>query len=994
MIGCSLRANRFRTLARLVGSLLLLLPLSLTSIERSQGADAPVVAQWSDEASWSDWQALSQCTLSASGEGLAVESTGDDPHFEAKVSLPEGWNHLVIETTVAGAVRGQLFYATTAAGYSEQTSVRFEARGGRNASRQRIDLFLRSDAPITSLRLDPLDRPGKMLIHTIRVTQEEPPVQEATSVDKIRIADGFKIERIYNVPITEQGSWVSLTSDEKNRLIASDQYGKLYRITPPAIGSDEAPVVELIDVNLGMCQGLLCAFDSLYAVVNGDAGQGAGLYRVRDTNGDDMYDEVTLLRKIEGGGEHGPHAVILSPDGKSLFVCGGNHTKIPNPERSRVPRNWDEDQLIPSMPDAGGHAVGIRAPGGWICQTDPEGKEWELYASGFRNEYDIAFSLEGELFTYDADMEWDVGSPWYRPTRVNHVTSGAEYGWRTGTAKWPAFYPDSLGSVVDIGPGSPTGIVFGTGAKFPQAYQRSLFISDWSYGIIYAVHMEADGSTYRGTAERFVSAPALQVTDMVVGPNDGALYFAIGGRRTQSGLYRVTYVGSDSTDPAAPLALTELQQERRRLETLHTTPDPSAVSIAWSYLDHEDRTMRYAARIALEHQDVARWRDHLSTPITPQNAIQASIALARCGEPADQARVLAALGQFEAAGLSKSDQLDMMRAYGLAAIRLGGATEELRAAVIGQFDSLYPSNDATLNRELCRLLVAVEAPSVVARTLELLAAAPTQEEQIHYAYCLRVLGGGATLEEREAYFGWFNRAAALRGGNSFSGFIANIRKEAIERLSEEDRTAIKPVLDALPQNVDALAELRARALVQDWEVADLFSTDESVFENRDIENGRRVFATAQCYKCHRFQGEGGLVGPDLTAAGRRFNQQNLLEALIEPSKVVSDQYQATLFVMDDGQQIAGRVINLNGENYLVQQDMMNPGALTPVNSKFVEEMAPSPVSMMPDGLLDTFTRDEVYDLIAFIRSATDEELAAPGEADATKSSPHGDSKKN
>ena len=150
------------------------------------------------------------------------------------------------------------------------------------------------------------------------------------------------------------------------------------------------------------------------------------------------------------------------------------------------------------MWDAGGHAVGIMAPGGWICRTDPEGKAWELVSSGFRNEYDIAFSPEGELFTYDADMEWDVGTPWYRPTRVNHVTSGSEFGWRSGTGKWPDFYPDSLSSVVDIGPGSPTGIVFGTGAAFPEKYQRALFISDWSYGIIYAVHMKEEGGSFVG----------------------------------------------------------------------------------------------------------------------------------------------------------------------------------------------------------------------------------------------------------------------------------------------------------------------------------------------------------------------------------------------------------------------------------------------------------------------------------------------------------------
>ncbi|MEZ6107132.1 MAG: c-type cytochrome [Pirellulaceae bacterium] len=943
--------------------------------------DAPLTAQWDDAASLEQWRPVSQCTVESGADGLTIQSTGRDPHLETNVDLPAGWSHLVVEATVQGAVRGQVFFAN-GAGYDEKRSSRFEVRGGRQASRQTFDVYWRSDAPVTALRLDPLDRPGTMLVHRMTVLQEEPPVQEATPVEKIRLADGFKIERIYNVPGTEQGSWVSLTTDERNRLIASDQYGKLYRITPPPIGSGESATVELINVDLGMCQGLLCAFDSLYAVVNGNAGQGAGLYRLRDTNGDDQYDEVTLLRSIEGGGEHGPHAVILSPDGQGLFVCGGNHTKIPNPERSRVPRNWDEDQLLPSMPDAGGHAVGIRAPGGWICKTDPDGKSWELYASGFRNEYDIAFSLEGELFTYDADMEWDVGAPWYRPTRVNHVTSGAEFGWRTGTAKWPAFYPDSLGSIVDIGPGSPTGIVFGTGAKFPEAYQRALFIADWSYGIIYSVHMEPDGATYRATAERFCSAPALQVTDLVVGPQDGALYFAIGGRRTQSGLYRVTYVGDESTAPVEPLALTELQRVRRRLETLHGNNDPSAVATAWGYLGHEDRTLRFTARVALEHQPVDAWRDKLSGATNPRTAIAATIALARCGTPDDQALAIETLNKVDVSSLSESDQLDLMRAYGVVAIRLGGVTEALRDGVIATFDGMYPASDATRNRELCRLLVAVDAPGVASRTLDLLQVAPTQEEQIHYAYCLRVLGGGSNQAEREAYFAWFNRAAALRGGHSFGGFLANIRKEAIDRLSPPDREALRDVIEALPQPVDALAELRARPVVQDWEVGDLFSVDESVYENRDIENGRRVFATAQCFKCHRFEGEGGLVGPDLTASGRRFNQQNLLEALVEPSKVVSDQYQATLFVMDDGQQIAGRVINLNGDNFMVQQDMMNPGDLTSINSKFIEEMTPSAVSMMPDGLLDTFSRDEIHDLIAFLRSASsdtdDKDAVEPG----------------
>ncbi len=74
---------------------------------------------------------------------------------------------------------------------------------------------------------------------------------------------------------------------------------------------------------------MLWAFDSLYVVVNTGGKFASGLYRVRDTNGDDVLDKVEQLRKLEGNGEHGPHAVVLAPDGKSLYVVAGNGTKVP-----------------------------------------------------------------------------------------------------------------------------------------------------------------------------------------------------------------------------------------------------------------------------------------------------------------------------------------------------------------------------------------------------------------------------------------------------------------------------------------------------------------------------------------------------------------------------------------------------------------------------------------------------------------------------------------
>ena len=130
-------------------------------------------------------------------------------------------------------------------------------------------------------------------------------------------------------------------------------------------------------------------------------------------------------------------------------------------------------------------------------------------SSGYRNSYDIAFNSEGELFAYDSDMEWDMGMPWYRPTRAVHATSGSDFGWRSGTGKWPTYYVDSLPPMVNIGPGSPVGVTFGYGAKFPAKYQKALFLCDWTFGTIYALHLEPHGVDLQGREDRVLVAHAV-----------------------------------------------------------------------------------------------------------------------------------------------------------------------------------------------------------------------------------------------------------------------------------------------------------------------------------------------------------------------------------------------------------------------------------------------------------------------------------------------------
>ena len=91
-------------------------------------------------------------------------------------------------------------------------------------------------------------------------------------------------------------------------------------------------------------------------------------------------------------------------------------------------------------------------------------------------------------------------------------------------------------------------MTFGYGAKFPAKYQDALYALDWSWGKLYAVHLKPDGSSYTATKEEFVTGAPLPITDAIIHPGDGAMYFTIGGRRVQSGLYRVTYVGDESTE--------------------------------------------------------------------------------------------------------------------------------------------------------------------------------------------------------------------------------------------------------------------------------------------------------------------------------------------------------------------------------------------------------------------------------------------------------------
>jgi putative heme-binding domain-containing protein len=815
---------------------------------------------------------------------------------------------------------------------------------------------------------------------------------KATPIDRIKATEGFKVELLYSVPGDSHGSWVNLCTDNKGRLLVSDQFGGLYRITPPPSGKTLSSTdVQPVPADIRAVNGMVWAFDALYVGVNDyEKKVPSGLYRVTDSDGDDQLDKVEMLREMEAKGDHGVHAVVPSPDGESLFLITGNNTTPTDlAETSQVRQVWGEDHLLPSMPDGRGHNRGRLAPGGIIYKVDPEGKTFEAYASGFRNIFDAAFNHDGELFTYDADMEYDFNTPWYRPTRICQVVSGAEYGWRNGAGKRPTFYADNLPPVLDIGPGSPTGMTFGYGAKFPAKYQNALYALDWSWGKLYAVHLKPDGSTYTATKEEFVTGAPLPITDAIIHPGDGAMYFTIGGRKVQSGLYRVTYVGDESTEKAPVIVQKNgASQIRRELEEFHGQQNPDAIKVAWPHLSNDDRFIRFAARTAIEHQPVETWSERALTETDSKKQVEALLALARVSgvcpqhqtdstpsiDTAMRDKLLTAVLAIDLSTLDATSQLTLQRTLQIILSRFERPDEATVQKLTAAIDPLFPTESSDLNWLLCETLAWLQSPTLAAKAMALIKSAPTQEEQVQYARSIRMLKSGWTDELQTAYFEWFLKAANYRGGASFEKFIQFIRDDAVASLSESQKKSLKEVLAKKPEKKSALETLGAifngRSDTK-WTLDELSLAAQTNLNNRNFANGRKMFAAAGCYACHRFQNQGGMTGPDLTTAGRRYSAHDLLDQVINPSKVINDQFSAISVLTEEGLVHTGVVVNLKGDRITLNTDLTDPNKRVDIDRKTIEELIVSKTSPMPVGLFNRMTKDEILDLTAYLISGGD-----------------------
>ena len=829
------------------------------------------------------------------------------------------------------------------------------------------------------------------------------PAQFDASVAPVEVLEtlpGFKIEHVLKAN-GKTASWICLTKDPKGRLLLGGQRGQaIVRVT---LDGGKVVKEETLQIPVTETMGMLFVENVLYLNGAGKDGKYC-LFRCKDTKGDDSYDDVECLREWRGGaGEHGAHGIVLGPDKKLYIVCG-NFVDVPNDLAPTSPhRVYGDDLALKRAEDGNGFGAGRQPPGGFVARVDLDGKNAELFSAGQRNAYDIGFNADGELFGFDSDMEWDWGAPWYRPVHVFHSVRGGDNGFREGSAKWPEYYADGLPQTTTIGIGCPTGVVFGTGSKFPAKYQKAFYICDWTYGRLIAVHLTPSGASYSGTFENFVAPKSLKgkggktpfnLTDVVIG-DDGSMYFTIGGRGTQASLFRVTYTG---TEPATPIAANDLQEKggrdlrdlRSKLESLNLNADPAAVEFAWPHLNHPDRFIRYAARLAIERNPVAEWQAKALAEKQPQAAFTALLALARMGATETQPAILKTLTAIPFAKLTEEQTLAKLRVIEVSIARQGVPTGDVAKQVIADLDPHYPAKSEFVNRELSQILLALNAPNAVAKTVALMKTASTQEEQVTYAMHLRNIRSGWNVELRKTYLSWWNAGrstehpahvvkwfedAGIRfnNGASFSNFMSYAHEAAKFTMSPEEIVALNDVLStytATHSNKPLLPKGPPRKVVQEWKTADLQPLLDQVSKGRSFSRGREIYIEAQCAACHRYGDQGGMIGPDLTAVATRFKRQDILESSTEPSKVLSEQYMNTVLETVAGQVHIGRIVEETPEKVVLRKNPLELETVT-IKKSEIESRSLSKVSPMPAGLMNTLTKEEILDLLAYLESLGD-----------------------
>ena len=807
--------------------------------------------------------------------------------------------------------------------------------------------------------------------------------------------------------------------------------------------------------------GMLIETDQFYVMGDG------GLRRM-PWNAGKFTEKSELLLRLKTGGEHDAHAISRGPDGWLYLLCGNTAGVT------------DQHATLPSSP--------IRKhTAGCVLRISPNLADREILCDGFRNAYGFDWSLEGELYTYDSDNERCLGLPWYEGCRFYRVARGGHYGWRSPQLaqfwRHPPYYAEVESPVLDLGRGSPTGVVCNRHQQFPKEYEGSFFLLDWTFGVIHCVEL----SNSKATSRSFLKVEpghGFAPSSAAFHPVTGDLYVASGGRGTRGAIYRIRHEAGFASLPRAAF----MQKPRLNPESVTLRVQPAPVKenreVLLKKLKSSDNAKEQLRLICLIHRELGTIGS-----LTSEYAFKEGYSFKNFAQQTESeaytkslkervhelfpssdlelnrelSRTMALLLDDNPSTLSKllkqitptSAPIDDIHYLFVLACCRGKRTAEqtqATAQALLQLDRKYET--AKLQRERNWSLRLSEAVKALYLQDPLLPPAVLKHAELGRPDHLLLAGGDASVRQQfalhwlvkvqaEPDYPWTTELVQILSHNDSRETLKLFRKKWVEvQLQEailptlikarelEDRSRIVSGLNSLnvktvklcmgtleslpvPTGADLYDELAAclRGL-RYWDAVDKKQTplfikrlqtlaqssekrtsaewqlwyfskypelkskleasdgvDRSKWDTRlariDWKKGRtsqgEVLYKQHCAACH--QGTSAL-GPDLAGIGKRFSNEDLITAVIQPSKDVPARYRTAIYTTHSGQTYSGLVIYEAVDGIILQT--ASSGAIR-IAGNDIAGSRTSDRSLMPAGLLDGFSDQQVADLLAWLK---------------------------
>jgi putative membrane-bound dehydrogenase-like protein len=681
------------------------------------------------------------------------------------------------------------------------------------------------------------------------------------------------------------------------------------------------------------------------------------LLLLRDTDGDgkaDAQDELLRMETKDDYPHNGFGGIDQTAGGSLIISMGENHGE---PFR---------------ITSADGKV--FEGTGGLdgLFRCDADGKNLEHFARGVWNPFSVCVLDDGRIFAVDNDPD---SSP---PCRLLHVVEGGDYGYlyqygRAGThplQAWNGELPGALPMVCGTGE-APTAIV-------PHA--GSLWVTSWGDYRIERYRLVPRGASYGATREIIVQGGAdFRPTGMAVAP-DGSIYFGdwvlrdyavhrngriwrlVLPQESSGGAFPpfsphehrddlVVEAGLRSNDPfehTAAVRILGSQAEDLSEHPARTSTDAS-VRLGWleALRQKNSQLPPPVLKEALEDQD-SRVRLFAVRCIADERIIELRDAVANLLEgPQPSAKYyLAALGALdwldhepEMRGTQIADELlvkelqNEKRSPEAHALALRIVRPDVKFLTHDRLRGYLKSEHRPLRLEAVRSLQQRTSPKRFAMLAEI-AGDESQDEELR----------------AEAVVGLAADAASHR--------------DLLEKLAAGEQPSLQH---------EARRVLRLSGVIQTLEeakpqAANLARWNKVLSEPGDAASGRRLFFNPvgpRCAVCHKHDGRGGQIGPDLTHIGRSNNREQIIASTLQPSQNVAPHYQPWSLVTKDGKTHMGLRLPQGGDNG-IERYIDSAGAEFSLPSDTIEERSASDKSIMPDGIETTLTLADLRDLVTFL----------------------------